>query len=92
MGVFKDNQNVTVDGRPVRIVGRTGPITSNWILYEGDRVLDEKQAKSTPITLTGTLSTGTEVSAEVTQSALGPTTVRVVAHDETVAEFDGFVA
>lgn len=92
MGLFEDKQNATVDGRPVRVVGKTGPVTSSWTLFEADQVLDEQQADKSPITLSGTLSTGTPVSAEVTQGAFGPTTVRISAHGETVAEFDGFVA
>ncbi|OYN99128.1 hypothetical protein [Enemella evansiae] len=92
MGLFEDKQNATVDGRPVRVVGKTGPVHSSWTLFEADEVLDEKKADSSPITLTGTLSTGTPVSAEVAQGTFGPTTVRISANGETVAEFDGFVA
>lgn len=92
MGITKDNHNLTIDERPVRVVGSTGPIEATWQLFEGDTLLAEEAVVSGEATLVGTLSTGTEVTAMVTQSALGPTAISVSAHGETVAEFEGFVA
>lgn len=92
MALTRDNHNVTVDGRPVRVTGRTGPVRATWSLLEGDTVLAEEEVLGGEMTLTGTLTTGTEVTAVVTQSAFGPTKVVVSSGGETVAQFDGFVA
>lgn len=92
MGITEDKHNVTIDGRPVRVTGTTGPVRATWQLLEGDTVLAEEQALSGEFDLVGTLSTGTQVTATIRQSAFGPTTARVTAHGETVAEFTGFVA
>lgn len=92
MGITKDNHNVTVDGRPVRVVGTTGLVKATWELFEGDELLASTTMVSGSEDLVGTLSTGTEVTAAITQSMVGPTRVVVSAAGETVAVFDGFVA
>ena len=76
----------------MRVVGTTGLVKATWRLLEGDTQLAEHALVSGEAVLVGTLSTGTEVMATVTQSLVGPTTVTVRAHGETVAEFVGFVA
>ncbi|WP_101650600.1 hypothetical protein [Brevibacterium ihuae] len=92
MGLFGDDVNTTVDGRPVRVQGRTGAIRATWQLLEGDTVLAEHASLGGECELVGTLSTGTEVRAIIGQGVFGPTTVRVVVNGETVAEHQGFVA
>ena len=92
MGITKDNHNVTVEGRPVRVVGTTGLVKATWELFEGDELLASTTMVSGSEDLVGTLSTGTEVTAAITQSLVGPTRVVVSAAGETGAEFDGFVA
>lgn len=92
MSLTRDSHNLTVDGRPVRVVGSTGAIRATWRLFEGDQLLAEEEVLAGTRELVGTLSTGTRVVATVHQSALGSTKVVVIAHGETVAELDGFVA
>lgn len=92
MGIFRNNVNTMVDGRPVRVVGRSGPIRATWRLLEGDAVLEECRMVRGTKELVGTLSTGTEVRAQVAQSVFGPTTVTIMVDGETVAASEGFVA
>lgn len=92
MSLLRDSHNLTVDGRPVRIVGRSGPVRATWELYEGDRLLDERTVISGSIDLAGALTTGTEVNVTVKQSLVGPTRVSVYVEGELLADFDGFVA
>lgn len=92
MSVTEDNHNLTLDGRPVRVVGRTGQVRATWQLLEGDVVLAEQEVLTGSVDLVGTLSTGTEVTATIEQSVVGPTRVTVRSGDETVGTFTGFVA
>lgn len=89
--MLRNAYDLTIDGCPVRVVGRSGPIRATWSLYEGDRLLEEYKALSGSFDLVGTLSSGTEVNTTIEQSLAGPTRVTVHAGDEMVFDTEGFV-
>lgn len=89
--MLRDRYDLTIDGRPVRVQGSSGPLRATWALYEGDTLLEEYKAIAGSFDLTGTLSTGTEVTATIEQSAVGPTRVTVHADDEMILDTEGFV-
>lgn len=91
MGVLRDGYEISVDGCPVRLTGRSGRIFTTWELHEGDRLLEKDKAPSGSFDLSGRLSSGTEVIVTIDQTGLGPTRVTIEADDETLADLDGFV-
>lgn len=89
--MLRDGYDLTIDGCPVRIEGRSGPLRATWSLYEGDRLLEEYKAIDGIFDLTGTLSSGTEVDVTIEQSSVGPTRVTVHAGEEMILDTEGFV-
>lgn len=89
--MLSDGYELTIDGCPVRIIGKSGTIRSTWSLYEGDSLLEEYKATSGIFDLSGTLSSGTEVDVTIEVSGLGPTRITVHAGDEMILDTEGFV-
>lgn len=89
--MLRDRYDLTIDGCPVSITGQSGPIRATWALYEGERLLEDYKAISGSFDLSGILSTGTEVTATIEQSSVGPTRLTVHADDEMILDTEGFV-
>ena len=91
MPLSSDEHVTEIDGVRVTVMGTTGPVHATWTLALDDEEQDSARATG-DFVLRGTLPDGSGVTAEVSQSLIGPTKVRVLHDDELVMESSGFVA
>ena len=91
MSLLKDNHHVQVGEHDVGVEATSGVVHARWVMSI-DGVEVDAAAAAGDFTLRGWLPDGSQVSAQVHQSLLGPTEVTVVHGDEAVGTMKGFVA
>lgn len=91
MSVTSDEHTVEVGGSTVVVTGRTGVVHATWTLTIDGVEADQRTATG-DVPLRGALPDGSEVVAEVHQSAVGPTEVVVLHAGTEVDRRRGFVA
>lgn len=92
MSLTRDNHVAVIDGIEVTIQGRTGPAHASWRLVVDGKTVDEVEACSGDCELQGKHPNGDDLRAEVKQSMVGPTVVRLFHNGAQARDFEGFVA
>lgn len=91
MALTSDEHVIEIDGAKVTVMGSTGAVHATWTLLVDGEEQDSAKAAG-DFRLSGALPNGSELTAEVHQSLVGPTEVVVFRAGEEVARSKGFVA
>jgi hypothetical protein len=91
MDLMRDSHTIELAGQTVEVKGETGAVEATWTLLIDGELVDRAKA-SGRFTLRSQLRDGSEVSADVYQSAIGPTEVTICRDGEALVTKRGFVA
>ncbi len=91
MALTSDEHVTEIDGVSVSVMGATGPVHATWTLLVDGQEQDSLKAAG-DFRLRGALPDGSEVSAEVHQSLVGPTEVVIFHAGREIHRSEGFVA
>jgi hypothetical protein len=91
MSLTRDIHTIEIAGHTVAVTGATGPVHARWTLLVDDVEVDTARAAG-EFTLRGPLGDGSEITADVYQSLMGPTRVTFFHDGKEYETTKGFVA